>query len=541
MNNTLSRWGLLFLCLLFVFPCSSQTILNVENKKAGKLSKVIKKKNMASIISLKIDGFINADDVIYLHSFPNLKNLDLTDATKQDSKEKKPSVLSGIAGKFIGTNLVNKKTSNKFREADFISNTDHYFTKSTSPGAFMNYIYGERNRKELDTLTILNDSELRNPIVSYFDPCFIKIKSSNILVLNRYPEQLQNLYGVTLISIGAFANNKSIHEVTIPSSVSIIPDYCFYGCTSLNSVKIEGAVTSIGKNAFAKTNVRNITLPASVKKIWLDSFGKCDMKLLSSIPPSIQTEQETTYKDKDDNLKNWNVEIPTGTFKKYHEDEMWNRTILKESGARNKYTITMDTPGLLMLKIPMSAWNAIDTLIIKGFLYDTDMAIIRKMNSLKYIDISNTYLSESPETKAERKRHEEELNAVAKLIGASGEMAYRDGKISTQSYLLAKSISELAVPASEIKEADENCIIPPYCFSGLKYLETVKMPLRAISIGNNAFSGCINLRNVEFPLYVKTIGSEAFSDCTKLRISFIPKSITKIGNNAFKKGFHFMK
>lgn len=527
MNKTLNRLGLLFLFLLFVFQCSSQTILSVENKKAGKLYKVLKKKGTL-VVSLKINGFLNADDVIYLRSCPNLKNLDLTDAIPQNQTDKKSSVLSGIAGKFIGVNLVDQKSSNEFR-TDVFNIGEHYFTKNTYPGAFMNYIYGEMNRKKLDTLTISSDLDLQNPIVAYFDPCFIKIKSSNRLILNKCPGQLHNLYGITEIFVGAFANNKSIDEVTIPSSVSIIPDFCFYGCTSLSSVKIEGAVTSIGKNAFANTSVRNITLPASVRKIWFNSFDKCNMKLLASVPPQIQLGGTVSYKDKNDKLKNWNVEIPSGSFKEYHENDMWNKTVLKEKGAMNKYVIYMEKPGTIMSKIPMSVWGSIDTLIINGSLYDTDMAIIRKMVSLKYVDIQNTVISESPETKAERKRHEESLDAAAKLIGISADMAYNDGDISTPAYMMAKSIS-----VSGVKESPKYSMIPSESFIGLKKLKAVKLPKGTVYIGDEAFKGCINLNTVDIPESTKIIGRETFSGCENLRIGKFPQNISTLKTGAFR-------
>lgn len=535
MNKTLSRFGVLFLFLLFYFQCSSQTILNIENKKAGKLSKVLKKK-MTSSVSLKIDGFLNADDVIYLRSCPNLKNLDLTDAVKQDLTAKRNSVLSGIAGKFIGVNLVNQKSSNEFRTDEF-NIGEHYFTKDTYPGAFMNYIYGEMDRKKLDTLTISSDLDLQNPIVAYFDPCFIKIKSSNRLILNKCPSQLHNLYGVTEIFVGAFANNKSIDEVTIPSSVSIIPDFCFYGCTSLSSVKIEGTVTSIGKNAFANTSVRNITLPASVRKIWFNSFDKCNMKLLASVPPQIQLGETVSYKDTNDKLKNWNVEIPSGSFKEYHENDMWNKAVIKEKGAMNKYVIYMEKPGTIMSKIPMSVWSSIDTLIINGSLYDTDMAIIRKMVSLKYVDIQNTVISESPETKAERKRHKESLNAAAKLIGISADMAYNDGDISTPAYMMAKSISDISETESSVsgvKESAKYSMIPSESFIGLKKLKIVKLPQGTVYIGDEAFKGCISLSTVDIPKSTKIIGMETFSGCENLKIEKFPQNISTLKTGAFR-------
>lgn len=384
----------------------------------------------------------------------------------------------------------------------------------------------------LDTLALASLSELKNPAVSLFDPDFIKIISPAGLVLNRCPEDIKTLDGVTDILNGAFANISTIRSITIPATVSYISNYCFYGCKSLETVNILGNVEFIGRYAFAGTSVKSITLPASVKTIWLSSFDGGDIKLLAPTPPEIKTSEVDTYQNQSEKLRKWTVEVPQGAYYSYNGNDMWNKTTLKESGAKRKYIITMEKPGTIMSKIPMSAWSSVDTLVIKGFLYDTDMNIMKKMASLKYADLSNTYISESPETTAENKRHREALNAAAKLIGAAGEMAYKDGKMSTPSYLMAKSIAEME--SSEIKEADENCFIPAVSFVGLKQLETVKMPRRAVSIGSRAFAGCTNLRNVEFPPYVKTIGSEAFCDCEKLTISSLPKTITEIGDGAFK-------
>ncbi len=328
---------LVFLSVLFALPGSAQATINAVNQKPGKLHKVLKNRDKNFIYSLKVEGVVNPEDLSYITSLPNLRSLDLSGATKQEKTNKKPSVLSGIAGKFIGTNLnyTKQKSSNGFKTVAFKSSTDHYFTKSTSPGAFMEYIHNSRmNRKQLDTLTILRESDLRNPIVAYFDPYFIKIKSSNKLILNKCPKQVQNLDGVTDILNGAFANTSTISSITIPATVSYIPNYCFYGCKSLETVNIQGNVEFIGKYAFAGTSIKSITLPASVKTIWLSSFDGGDIKLLAPTPPEIKTSEGDTYQNQCEKLRKWTVEVPQGAYYSYNGNDMWNKTTLKESGAK---------------------------------------------------------------------------------------------------------------------------------------------------------------------------------------------------------------
>ena len=48
-----------------------------------------------------------------------------------------------------------------------------------------------------------------------------------------------------------YINNTEVTEITIPSDISVIKDYTFYGCSSLTSITIPDSVTSIGSYAFS--------------------------------------------------------------------------------------------------------------------------------------------------------------------------------------------------------------------------------------------------------------------------------------------------
>lgn len=448
----------------------------------------------------------------------------------------------GAYNKLKITNVhIPERIENSYETTDVDLNDDqHSFSKEISlyyddykiNRLDIHYEVNSYDRIIVDTLFLSNTSQLKEIAATFFDPMFIGIKSSHQFILNRGSKEIKSLENITDIMPGAFIN-KQIQKITIPASISTIPDFCFYNCKNLTSINFEGPIISIGKYAFSQTNITDVTLPTSLKEFWLNAFTDCNLKtfrILATTPPKMHLF--------DLDLRNYNekwfiLEIPKGTFNQYHTDNNFGKLLLKENGTSNKYDIIVEKPGTIMSQLPMSIWAAIDTLTITGFLYDTDMAVLQKLIALKYLDLRQTFICESPETIQERQRHEEELNAMAQLLGFAAEKAHEEGNISSMSYLFAKGIAALQEPASEIKSANKNCIIPKYCFVGLNKLETVKLPLQAISIGYAAFKNCVSLKNIELPSFVEEIGQDAFRHCKSLKSIRFPRSISKIGEYAF--------
>ena len=80
---------------------------------------------------------------------------------------------------------------------------------------------------------------------------------------------------VTKIKGYAF-NGSSITSVVLPSSMTKIHGYAFYGANSLTSITIPSSVTSIGEYAFEFcTSLKSFTVPATVKSIANGAFYGC--------------------------------------------------------------------------------------------------------------------------------------------------------------------------------------------------------------------------------------------------------------------------
>ena len=80
--------------------------------------------------------------------------------------------------------------------------------------------------------------------------------------------------------------NCSLASVTIPSSVTSLPDECFSGC-NLTSVTIPSSVTSLGTGCFAGCDFTSITIPSSVTSLGDKCFFGCTSLKAITIPSSV--------------------------------------------------------------------------------------------------------------------------------------------------------------------------------------------------------------------------------------------------------------
>lgn len=93
---------------------------------------------------------------------------------------------------------------------------------------------------------------------------------------------------VTMIGHAAFHNNSAVTSVTIPDSVTAIPDDAFGFCSQLTNISIPNSVTFIGFSAFNScTSLKSITLPSSLSTIQSYAFYNCGNLKTIRIPVSV--------------------------------------------------------------------------------------------------------------------------------------------------------------------------------------------------------------------------------------------------------------
>ncbi|MBR3210545.1 MAG: leucine-rich repeat protein [Bacilli bacterium] len=78
------------------------------------------------------------------------------------------------------------------------------------------------------------------------------------------------------VSGGAFKLDQSLTGITLSSNNKVIPYEAFYGCTSFESISLQG-VTEIKEYSFTYTAISELTIPRSVVKVGQGAFAETDI------------------------------------------------------------------------------------------------------------------------------------------------------------------------------------------------------------------------------------------------------------------------
>uniref|UniRef100_UPI003FF0914D leucine-rich repeat domain-containing protein n=1 Tax=Prevotella sp. TaxID=59823 RepID=UPI003FF0914D len=110
---------------------------------------------------------------------------------------------------------------------------------------------------------------------------------------------------------------SGLTSLTIPSSVTSISGWAFYGCSRLTSLNIPSGVTKIGESAFQGcSGLTSLTIPSSVTWIGREAFSGCSgLTSIYVYPenlPELGTDIFTGC-----NAQNCTVYVPKGTVDAY--------------------------------------------------------------------------------------------------------------------------------------------------------------------------------------------------------------------------------
>ena len=311
-----------------------------------------------------------------------------------------------------------------------------------------------------------------NPAFSTEDGVLYNKDKTKIIAYPNNKSDVEFIIPNTVVDITPkiFKNNNLL-KLTIPESVTSLPDWCFSYCANLTEIIIPDSVTSFGKNCFYNcSSLTEIIIPDSVTSFGDYCFYGCEnlqaISVLNLIPPTI----------------GYNI------FLYIHED----------------FHIYVPDESVDLYKVADGWVDYADK--ISPIISDLDIINISdpEVRRILTTDFGFPIHGEG--------FHREDIQSITDL----GESFINNGLIETfEEFQYFTGVTEIESGA----------------FNGCTSLTSITLPESVTSLGAFCFNYCPSLTSINIPEGITSLLSSSFRDCTALASINIPAGVTSIGKD----------
>ena len=371
---------------------------------------------------------------------------------------------------------------------------------------------------------------------------------------------------VTDIGSGAFYGCSKLASININNAVHL-GDSAFMGCSNLEKITL-GETDTLDSKLFAGTSIRSLTIPATVKAIFVDFFKDSKLEkieFLGKTPPSVY-KYEYNYKKAERKIcenfydlpeRFWKIDytIPQNSSLSY-DKFFWREIRMVEKGfnKQTEFELTIENPGNIAEYLTDDILANAETLILKGVLYKEDLLALDMCKHLKVLDLTKTFITIN---KKDREREAATVALMAALMASAAgeavstiEKGYTNQKELFKTFITAyddvNTIMLAANPDCRIPEiSGSNANSAPY----FKYLEEVRYPIQLNCIeriGKNVKKVILpraatqinslssQQSRIELPDSLKKVNNRAFTGCPNVEELVFPASLEYCSGNAFE-------
>ena len=322
--------------------------------------------------------------------------------------------------------------------------------------------------------------------------------------------------GISEIKPYAFYGGECFSSVSLPTGITDIGKYAFYDCSGLASLDLPAGISALDRHAFdGCSELESVTIPSSAKSIYLSAFARCYGISQVTFEDSMEELVVKCY---------YRIGVD-----RYNDTD--NGDLFENSAIKTMYVgrdITLENPGygiavsnyLGSMTVGGMA-TSMGKIFYRGSNYDTDSDMP---------DLSELRIEDSDEPLQVSPGAFSNVSSDRLYVGRNLEM---ETATPSSPFYDELNFAELGANVTEIM---------PYMFAGcyvedvhgIHGLSDVAIDGNIESIGEAAFEGCANLKRFDVQESVVSIGDNAFSDCTALTYFDIPAATVSIGASAFE-------
>ena len=331
---------------------------------------------------------------------------------------------------------------------------------------------------------------------------------------------------VETIEQAAFDSFTALESVNIPSSVTSIGAYAFYGCTSLSSaLTIPDGVTELPTEVFRNcTSLTSVTLPAQMTSIGHGCFNNCHLTAIT-IPEGLTEIAPYTFyynRFKSVGIPEGVTTIGEGAFRACQDLETVTlpstlETIGEEAFVGNNMIEALTIPANVTLgtKAFYCSTHLTDLNLGEGVVVGNEA--FENCYALGTLSIPNN-------VQIGEKGFYNCIALETVTIGASaiiGKEAFVNCPVETLTVGESVTIGQSAFEGCSISELQlsDNVMIGVSAFKSNTALESLHVPTN-VQIRDNVFDGCTSLASLVFERNNKNLGSKTFTGCpiTSIRL-----------------------
>lgn len=262
--------------------------------------------------------------------------------------------------------------------------------------------------------------------------------------------------GITEMPWEMFADCTALEDITFGSAVEAIGNECFLRCSSLTSLNLPASVKTIGSQAFFDSGLESITLPSSITYIGELAFYYTKLQeitCLATTPPATGDNVFGHYMDYKGTLY-----VPSYSVNKYSANSVWNKANI--------------------------------------------LPLVQHVGNLTW-DLS-----------------------PAGVLSISGEGAIPDFTAADDA-----PWASLASMIRKVTVGNGVTSLGTHALAGLTEMTEVTLPATLTQIGDAAFAGSTGMEMIVIPEKVTNLGSQVFSGCTALQridcMASVPPTVAK--------------